>query len=238
MGLKRTIRRAVNRLGYDMIRMNQSPARTLLGLARWDIAAVIDVGANRGQFAQMISRFFPSAQLHCFEPLEGPYRELSSWAQTQNGRVTCYQLALGDQEQDAAMHVHQDHSESSSLLHATETCHRLYPQTQKEHITKISVSTLDITLAHLLGSFPREILLKLDVQGFEDRVLRGGQHVLSRCRAVLLEAGLDQLYEGQADFRELVQLLHDAGFRYAGNLHQAYREDGRVVYIDALFVTA
>jgi hypothetical protein len=31
-------------------------------------------------------------------------------------------------------------------------------------------------------------------------------------------------------------LLYDAGFTYAGNLDQAFGEDGRVVFLDAVFL--
>lgn len=236
MSLKNTLRSGLNRMGFDVIRLHRSPKRTLLGLAGLDIGTVIDVGANTGQFARMIAEFFPRAELYCFEPLDEPFGQLSAWAQTQNGRVHCLQLALGDQEGEAEMHLHEQHTPSSSLLASTTTTHRLFPQTQAERMTRIRVSTLDRALEDALGSMPREILLKLDVQGFEDRVLRGAERVLALCKAVVLEVGLDPLYEGQADFHGLAQLLHAAGFRYAGNLDQAYGEDGRVVYLDAVFV--
>lgn len=72
--MKNTIRRGVNRLGFDVIHLKRSPKRTLLGLAGHHIASIIDVGANKGQFARMISDFFPRAELYCFEPLDEPYR--------------------------------------------------------------------------------------------------------------------------------------------------------------------
>jgi FkbM family methyltransferase len=236
MSLKNALRSGVNRLGFDVIRLQRSPKRTLLGLTGLDIGTIIDVGANQGQFARMISSFFPRAELFCFEPLEEPFRKLSVWAQTQNGRVRCFQLALGDQEGEAQMHLHEQHTPSSSLLASTATYHRLYPQTRVERMTRIRVSTLDRVFEDALDHLPREILLKLDVQGFEDRVLRGAGRMLALCKAVVLEVCLDPLYEGQADFSGLVQLLHEVGFRYAGNLDQAYGEDGRVLFLDAVFV--
>lgn len=192
-------------------------------------------GANEGQFARMASEFFPRAKLYCFEPLERPYRKLAAWAETQNGRVECFNLALGDHEGVVEMHLHEEHTPSSSLLAATAQCHELYPQTRAESMAKVRLATLDQALKDHLDHMPREIFLKLDVQGFEDRVLRGAGRVLAVCKAVLLEVCLDPLYEGQADFHGLTQLLHEAGFRYAGNFDQAYGEDGRVVYLDALF---
>lgn len=237
MRLKKIVRSGVNRFGFDVVRLQRSPKRTLLGLSRLNIGTVIDVGANQGQFARNIIEFFPRAELYCFEPLEGPFRKLSAWAKARDGRVHCFHMALGDREGEAEMHLHEQHTPSSSLLAATDTCHRLYPQTQAERMTRIRISTLDVALeSSVLHRMPRDILLKIDVQGFEDHVLRGGRRVLSQCRAVLLEVSLEPLYEGQAVFHGLTQLLHEAGFRYAGNLDQTYGEDGRVVFLDAIFL--
>jgi FkbM family methyltransferase len=236
MGLKQILRAAVNRVGFDVIRLNRSPRETLLGLSREKFSVIIDVGANQGQFAQMITDFFPDAEIYCFEPLDGPFFELSSWAETRRGRVHCFQLALGEQVGEMEMHLHEEHTPSSSLLAATDTCHELYPQTEAEHLTTIKVSTLDQELDEVLKSVSGKVLLKLDVQGFEDRVLKGGGSVLSSCYAVILEVCLDPLYDGQADFRGLSDMLHMAGFRYAGNFDQVYGEDGRVVYLDAVFI--
>lgn len=238
MGFKQLVRSGANRLGFDIIRFHQSPSRTLLGLSHMNIDSVIDIGANQGQFARMISHTLPNVEIHCFEPLADPFGELSAWAETQQGRVHCYQLALGDQEGEMEMHLHENHVASSSLLATTDTCHRLYPQTRAEHLTRIQMSTLDAAMEAKLDSMPRDILLKLDVQGFEDRVLRGGQHVLSQCHVVMLEVSLDTLYEQQADFGDLVALLDHNGFRYAGNVDQIYAEDGHVVFLDAIFLRA
>ncbi|MFZ5532475.1 MAG: FkbM family methyltransferase [Pseudomonadota bacterium] len=236
MSIKSLVRDTVNRAGFDVIRLHNSPKRTLLGLAGKEMGAVIDVGANEGQFARLISGFFPRAQIYCFEPLPGPFHALSAWAQTQNGRVRCFQMALGDQEGEVEMHLHEQHTPSSSLLPATEACHQLYPQTQAESIARVRVSTLDQALEASIGTLPEPILLKLDVQGFEDRVLRGGKQVLSHCRAVVLEVCVAPLYEGQAEFLDLASMLRDSGFRYAGNLDQSFGDDGRVLFFDALFV--
>jgi len=236
MRLKQLIKQGANSLGLDIVRLHNSPAKTLLGLKRMEFGSIIDVGANEGQFARSISHFFPEAKLFCFEPLGQPFGKLSDWAATQNGRVQCFNLALGDREGEVEMHFHDEHSPSSSLLAATEHCHEVYPQTRSERFTRVKLGTLDKALGDELGHMPREVLLKLDVQGFEDRVLRGARHALTECRACLLEVCLDPLYEGQADFQGLVQLLYGAGFNYAGNLNQTYGRDGRVVFLDALFV--
>lgn len=236
MGIKRLVRTIANTFGVDLVWRHQSPRLTLLGLRGRDIRTVIDVGANEGQFARAISAFFPQASIYCFEPLETPFRQLSDWAATQEGRVRCFNVALGDTEGEVQMHRHDGHTASSSLLATTAHCHDIYPQTALESIASVKLTTLDRALADSAAGMAGDILLKLDVQGFEDRVLRGGTKVLAQCSACILEVCLDSLYEGQADFFELVSLMQNAGFRYAGNLDQQYVDTGRVAFCDMLFV--
>jgi FkbM family methyltransferase len=236
MTFKNTIRSAVNRMGFDLVRLTHSPRKSLLGMTGFNFRSVIDVGANRGQFAREISVFFPQANIYCFEPLDGPYTELTEWAAQQGGRVHCFKTALGESRGEIAMHQHDDHSPSSSLLAATDTCHTLYPQTSAEHLTTVQITSMDDALGEIWPHMPRDILLKLDVQGFEDRVLRGGPQVLSQCKVVVLEVSVQPLYLAQANFQVITNLLYDAGFEYAGNLDQHYGGDGRVVFLDAVFV--
>ncbi len=233
--VKRLLHDIANRIGFDIVRAHRSPQSTLLGLAKSRVGTIIDVGANEGQFARQVLEFFPAAELYCFEPLETPFRILSEWAKTSKGRVHCYQTALGEKEGEVEMHLHTHHSPSSSLLESTDTCHRLYPQTATERLVGIKVSTLDQVLGQALDDMKKDILLKLDVQGYEDRVLRGASQVLSSCGVVVIEVCLESLYEGQADFLQLSNMLYGAGFRYSGNLDQTYDKDGRVVFLDAVF---
>ena len=55
-------------------------------------------------------------------------------------------------------------------------------------------------------------------------------------RARILEVCLDKLYEGEAEFNTIIEFLYKLGFKYAGNLDQAYADDEDVIYIDAVFV--
>jgi FkbM family methyltransferase len=223
-------------LGADIVRLKNSPRVTLAGLRQRPFRTVIDCGANAGQFARYVSSFFPEASLFCFEPLAEPYATLSAWAATQEGRVRCFQVALGDREGEAVMHHHLGHSPSSSLLATTDHELALFPQTARQSEVVVPVTTLDTALAEFMDGMALDILLKLDVQGYEDRVLRGAARLLGKVQACLLEVSVDPLYRGQASFKDLVMLLDASGLEYAGNLDQAYGEDGRVMWLDALFV--
>jgi len=231
----RKLKRFANFFGVDIVWLRGSPTRTLLGISSIPFSVVIDVGANKGQFAKYISGLYPSADLYCFEPLDEPYCQLEEWAATQNGRVCCYMVALGSEREQKEFLVHSEHSASSSLLQTTAQCHRLYPQTTEQLSRYIQVSTLDHELYDKLQDASGHILLKLDVQGYEYQVLKGARKVLRGCKALVIEINLEKLYADQAEFRQIVDTLADQGFLYRGNIEQVYDNVGNVVYLDALF---
>lgn len=234
--LKRLAKAGFNQIGLDIIKRKNSPCLTLLGLRTMPIKTVIDVGANTGQFARKISGFFPNAKLYCFEPLPEPFNALSAWAKTQQGRVVPFNLAIGEKAGEAEMFLHEEHTPSSSLLATTKLTEQYYPFTKGQKRIPVKQTTLDAAFNEVRAELSSELLIKLDVQGYEDRVIAGGCNTFAKASACILEVSLDTLYEGQADFKELLMKLDRLGFRYVGNLDQAYGEDGHCIYLDAVFL--
>lgn len=235
--LKSVVRSILNKMGYDIVQYKNSPQKTLLGLAKRPIKVVIDVGANEGQFAKFIAARFPASQLYCFEPLPNAYQKIKAWAESNPpGRINVFNMAIGDSEGVLDMFYHAEHSASSSLLQTTDLTGTLYPLTKEQQCIKVRLSTLDDALVHVFDDLLPEILIKLDVQGYEDRVIRGGGKIFGKAKAVILEVNLDLLYQQQATFNELIMMLDDLGYSYAGNFDQAYGDDGHVVFCDAVFL--
>jgi FkbM family methyltransferase len=234
--IKKFIKKTFNLIGFDIVRYSQNLAHSLLGLKNLPIKTIIDVGANEGQFAKEILKIFPEAHLYCFEPLTEPFKKLNHWAEKQNKKVRVFNFALGDQEGAFEIFNHLHHSPSSSLLKTTGVCERYYPFTKEQVSAQVKVTTLDNWIDSLSAPLSHDILVKLDVQGYEDRVVRGGKNFLSVAKACLVEINLDQLYEDQPTFKDIFSLLSDLGYHFCGNLDQIYDNDGHVVFIDAVFV--
>jgi methyltransferase, FkbM family len=223
-------------MGFDLVRSVNSPRQTLLGLRSLPIQTIIDVGANAGQFARYVSKFFPSARLYCFEPLSQPFQALDAWAKTQSDRVTTFNTALGEKEGTMEMFFHAEYSPSSSFLSSTATTAAYYPATRNQKRVPVKITTLDKIWETVDGTLSPQILIKLDVQGYEDRVIHGGKQTFINAKACILEVCLDTLYEGQATFKDLLLTLNDLGYRYVGNLSQTYGEGGHVIFLDAVFM--
>jgi FkbM family methyltransferase len=226
----------LNLAGIDLIRLDNRPKHSLLGLKSKPFHTIIDVGANTGQFARYISDFFPNARLFCFEPLPEPFKALEAWSNTQNGRVTPFNVAVGDEEEESEMFLHKEHTPSSSLLATTSVTELCYPLTKEQQRITIKQTRLDTVLGQALQGLTPDILIKLDVQGYENRVIAGGPAVFAQATACILEVNVDTLYEGQASFVELIKMLDALGYRYVGNLDQSYGKDGHCIFFEAVFL--
>jgi FkbM family methyltransferase len=230
---KRVGQAALALCDLKVTRVSGDPRATLLGLRSLPIRTVIDVGANVGQFASEMRHVFPMAEIHAFEPLPETLRRLEQWALAQEGHVHVYPCALGADLGEVVFREHVDHSASSSILASTQECSTLYPFTGHQRTLSVRQSTLDHELngTHL----KREILLKLDVQGYEERVLAGAAATLPQVSACVVEVNIAALYDGQPPFQVLVNHLADFGLTFCGVLDQALSADGSAIYCDAVF---
>ncbi|MBN2117227.1 MAG: FkbM family methyltransferase [Anaerolineales bacterium] len=232
--VRRLTRSSLNSIGFDLIRTSKLAEFNLCGLRKIPIKTIIDIGANTGQFARSMRARFPEANFLCFEPLPEPYTMLQNWVNKTPDRVQSFNVAIGNQDGETQMFFHRDFSPSSSLLANTAIGEKIFPVTKNQERVTIKLSTLDHALQNI--KLEDKILIKLDVQGYEDRVLEGGEVTFGKAAACILEISLDDLYVGQADFRGLYNRLDQMNYRYAGNLSQVYAEDGHVIYLDSVFV--
>ena len=233
---KKLVKYIINMIGFEIISIKRSPNHNLLGLKNYQIRSIIDVGANSGQFAKAIATYFPEAVIYCIEPLPDVFKQLNCWAIKRNGKVKTFNYAIGDSQGISEIILHTDHNYSSSLLRTTDYAKSIYPQMKRQLPLTVNVTTLDSLVDGLSEPLVGDILIKLDVQGYEDRVIRGGMETLRKARACILEINLDRLYEYQADFQNLTNQLYSLGYRYIGNIDQTYAGDGHVIFIDSVFI--
>jgi FkbM family methyltransferase len=196
---------------------------------------ILDIGANRGQFATIARLAFPHAQIYSFEPLPDCYAQMVANLR-EDTRFQAFQVALGD-EVGAKEFERNDFTQSSSLLTMTDLHRTAFPVSKKAERTVVQVDRLDSFETKL--NLVEPVLAKLDVQGYEDQVIRGGQAVLRRAAMIISELSFEPLYAGQLLFDDIMAMLSDLGFRFAGALDQLrHPQDGRVLQMDGVFVRA
>lgn len=197
------------------------------------IETILDIGANAGQFATAIHAVLPEAKIYSFEPLPVCYQKLKHRFAGVPG-FEAFEVALGDESSRITFHQNEFTKSSSPLVMAG-THEEAFPWTARTSEIEVDVRTLDSFLPQL--DLKEKVLVKIDVQGFEDRVLRGGEQVVRTADYVFVETSFEPLYEGQASFETVYELMTRYGFRYAGNMDQLTSPtDDRILQADALFV--
>lgn len=202
-------------------------------LASVGFRTVLDVGANTGQFADEARGFAPLAKIYSFEPLPDCYEAL---VRDRKGdpRFQAFPVALGDAPGTTTIH-RSAYAPSSSLLAMGKLHEDAFPHTRGGREVPITVETLDGMRSKLDLVAP--VLLKIDVQGFEDRVILGATETFPRVDVAVIEMSVEPLYEGQKLFDDVYAMMVARGFSYRGN-HQQLRHprDGRVLQVDGIFV--
>ena len=192
---------------------------------------IIDIGANRGQFALAAREICPMAIIYSFEPLDTPakiFRRVFS----HDDRVILHRYAIGPCRDTVTIHIsHRD--DSSSLLPISSVQSELFPGTEESGTTDIQVVPLGGILSE--DELKSPTLLKLDVQGFELAALRGCEPFFSLINYIYVECSFVELYTGQAFASEIIQFLSEHGFGLGGVYNVTYDRCGRSIQADFLF---
>ena len=188
-----------------------------------------DIGASRGHWAETLHAFFPGLrQIVLFEPASDCQEALRA-LRLRGTETRVEQVALGAAAGVAQL---QGRGPSASLRKATERQEQCFPGSVPEGGETVVVEALD-ERALRLGLPPPDIV-KLDVQGFEEEVMAGGDKTLAHARWLVLELSMVELYAGQRTAGAVLDSLEQRGWTLTGIGYRWYSRDRRLVQFDAL----
>lgn len=233
-----SLRPAVRAAGFHVARVRSSDdARSLTFrlISLTKPTAVIDVGANVGQFALCVLADFKHLRVVSFEPEAQAYAEALRRSRRHPDWVVAERVAVGAEEGRVALHV-AGNSQSSSLLEMMELHEIAAPESKYRAVESTPCRTLDALLSGETDKEPR-YYLKIDTQGYEMNVLRGGLQTLDKAVAVQCEVSFDELYRGQPLAPEVIDFVTARGFAvfaYSNGLRDP--RDQRLLQADVYFV--
>ena len=194
---------------------------------------VVDVGANRGQFALISRSCFADARIDSFEPLQEPSTIYERVFENDNLTVL-HRCAIGPDIEEAVIHV-SSRDDSSSLLPIAEGQVKLFPETVEKETRKIHVAPLGSMLVE--SDIASPALLKMDVQGYELSALKGCSSLLHKFKYIYVECSFIELYLGQSFADEIIRFLFEYNFRLDGVYNMQYDKSGKAIQADFLFET-
>jgi len=147
---------------------------------------VFDVGANTGVYTMAALAVAPAACVHAFEPVAHIARALATNVASNGllGQVSINECAVSDEIGTVALHI-PDETWGNATMSAAGF------RGLRGHVEHVQAVTLD-TYAVERG-IDRIDLLKIDVEGHEDAVLRGARCILAEHRPAVLCECLPEL---------------------------------------------
>jgi FkbM family methyltransferase len=236
MTLKQSLRQVSRRAGYDVVPFDHRRhplARRMRLLATHGVNLVFDIGANSGQYASELRTYGYRGRIISFEPLSSAFAELRAHAATDPAWKTV-NVAVGDESGTAVIHV-AAFSPASSFLRVLPRSTGVVPQTAAVTEEAVRVEILQ-TLVERYADAKDRLFLKLDVQGFERRILQSSHDAMRKAVGIQLEMSLVPLYDGEALITEMLQLVEGFGFRLM-SLEPGLADpvSGQLLQTDAIF---
>jgi len=229
----KTLRNLIENKGYFLVNKHDNPGYCLdTDLIRFinpDMnLTIFDVGANNGDESRKYLKLFPLSKIHAFEPGKACSKDLNKLA-LQETRFSFYSIGLGDKNGCCKF--------NESKYTTISSCLTLKRDNDNDTVSDIiTTRTLDsFCLEKQIGSID---LLKIDVQGYDLRVLKGSSSMLKkgRIKCLLVELPLKCYYENQANFEEIFVFLKDNNYLMYGIYNLWHGERG-IDHCDGLFVS-
>ncbi len=195
---------------------------------------LVDVGANRGDFAATVQSHSGLRAAILIEPQAELARGLSQ--RFPDPSITVANVAVSDTRGSRVFDVLEADSCSSLLPIRPDAgfSGRQIDVRIKDRY-EVKVQTLDEVIDDA-GWTGMVDLLKIDTQGNELQVLKGAQRCLQLVRLLWIEVSFRSLYEGDAQFSDVHRVLSEMGCRLY-SFHDVFRNAQReLLQADALFL--
>jgi FkbM family methyltransferase len=234
---KKIIYKILRWKGYQITRIQTLDTQIESGKFKWlqelKIKTVFDVGANTGQFVNMINKILPGIKIYSFEPIKECF-EILKQLENNNNNLKAFNFALGSKSGEQTI-FKNEFLPSSSLLSMAEVHKNIFPYTRESEPETIFIKTLDSISDQIV--FQTKVLLKVDVQGFEINVLKGAISSLNNIDVIIIETLFVELYYNQTQFDDIYSFLVKRNFSYRGNFEQIRDpKSGRILWADAIFI--
>jgi len=184
-----------------------------------EIKNVFDIGANRGEWTKGFKRKYPDKSFFLFEANRSHAASLAALNEWYSIGV------LSDCDKIVSFYS-TDGTGDSYLMENSKHYRDIRP-------SQVRADTLDALVAR--EKIPKPDFMKIDTQGSELDVLRGGESCLENSKIVLLECPVFPYNRGAPSMKEYVDTMIGYGF-YPAKCLENHAINGILIQIDILFV--
>ena len=188
---------------------------------------VLDIGAHTGQFYKWAKTAWPYCNVFMIEA--NPLHENTLLNLTANTKDEYLISALGDKEREVTFYTRSDKPHTEGNSYYKEANYWDIPQLVQEET---------VTLKKLDDIFDEEKvfdLVKMDTQGSELDILKGGKKLITKATAVILEVAYIEYNLGAPTSDEVIKHMNNIGFEEIMSIGEHY-EGEEISQKDLLFL--
>ena len=188
---------------------------------------ILDIGAHTGQFYGWAKRVWSDSVIWMIEANHLHNRTLRDMTRGTNDNYLI--TALGDEEREVTFYTRSDkpHTEGNSY----------YKEANYWDIPQL-VQKSEVKLQKLDDLFTDDTIfevIKLDTQGSELDILRGGKNLCKKASVIILEVSYIEYNEGAPSSEEVIKFMDDFGFSEKMSIGEHYDGD-KIVQKDLVFI--
>ncbi len=211
---------------------------------------IIDIGASDGWFFKILfnNKIMDNIFVFAYEPLKLYYNILEDFKNS-HSNFDYKQIGIGDSDTTLKIKENNGLLGLSSFMEISDNYEYFkgnIDQSIKQEY-EVPVKTLDSEFENnsIFNKF-ENIALKIDVQGFEEKVLKGAENLFNsgKIKVILIEITTIEKYRNSANYAEIFDFFHKKNYTLF-DLLPFYREkdfkfqpthNGRLTEFDAVFV--
>ena len=227
MNIKKIIKKLFNIFGLDIIKYNSDIKHESFDKILLDKVSnnpiIFDIGANNGQSINRFQKLFSNYEIHSFEPIKHEFEILKKkYGNKKN--IFLNNVAVGDEEGLRKFNI-TENSQNSSFNNINPGTKWLEKRSKQFNVAEDKfVKKIEDVKIVTLDNYCKENkideidILKIDTQGYEDKVLHGSKDLMkkNKIKAIIAEIILDDVYDKCFSFSELEKYLIPNHFRIVG----------------------
>jgi FkbM family methyltransferase len=166
-----------------------------------DAKQMIDVGAYKGEWTHDVLKIFPQGKYLMIEANPERDKDLSAFVKGHKNPNLQYEIALLASKPG-----------ENKTFHVMDTASSVLDEHKDTTADKVQLTTHTLDEIAQKNGFNNVSLVKLDVQGYEVEILKGGTGVLQQAEAILMEVSLLDIHKNVPLLREVLNFMYEYQF--------------------------
>jgi FkbM family methyltransferase len=189
---------------------------------------VLDIGAANGDTALFFSQSFPTQKIIAFEP-NPLLRGIASEKVSKHENIELKDFALGNKNGQVVLKITEDPL-SSSILEPDQSVDSRLSTAKEIHVSQKRLDDLNLFEQ-------KTLLIKLDTQGTELEIMKGGEKTFKNTRFVLCEMMNNASYKNSCQYFEIDKFLRYKGYKLL-DIITTFRSPKGLAEFDAIYLNS